>query len=273
MLGPQSLLRRITSSALLMVAVFACTASIAVADDEKKGKLYELRFYVANEGKLPALHDRFRNHTLKLFEKHGIENIVYWDVVKGDKLDGDKSSNMLVYIIAHKDKEAHDASWKAFRDDPEWKKAAEESEKDGKLLAENPVAILMTDVEFSPQDEAANKDSNSEPRLFELRQYKDGPARVPFTINRFGSGEVEVFQKAGMQTLKFWRASDDSAFIYLLAHKDMDASGKSWDAFMKDFRPFMDTYSKSGKGPPQDAPKGNGIEVRFLKPTDYSPLK
>jgi hypothetical protein len=272
MLNRQSLFR--FSKSLVAVCLIAWAASSLNAQEpEKKGKLYELRFYVANPGKLSALHDRFRNHTLKLFEKHGIENIIYWDVVKGDKSDGDKAENTMVYIIAHKDEAARDASWKAFRDDPDWKKAAEESEKDGKLLAQAPVVILMRDVEFSPPDETPNSDAKTEPRLFELRQYKDGPERVPYTVDRFGSGEVEVFQKAGMETLKFWRASDDSAFIYLLGHKDDAASDASWKAFMKDFPSFLNKYKDSGKGPPETAAKGNGIEVRFLKPTDYSPRK
>ncbi len=82
----------------------------------------------------------------------------------------------------------------------------------------------MKDVEFSPTEEPGSSAGDATPRLYELRQYKDGPARVPFTVDRFGSGEVELFQNAGMETLKFWRATDDSAFIYLLGHSDRDAS-------------------------------------------------
>ncbi len=260
--------------AICAMATILCLAfsNGLFADEESKSKLYELRIYVANPGKLEALHDRFRNHTLKLFEKHGMENIIYWDVVEGDKSDGDRAKNMMIYIIAHKDEASREASWKAFGADPEWQEARKKSEEAGKILAEDPIAILMKDVPFSPVDEAISKE-DAAPRLYELRQYKDGPARVPYTVDRFGSGEVELFQKAGMQTLKFWRATDDSAFIYLLAHQDRDASKKSWEAFMTSFRPFMKAYNDSGKGPPSDAARGNGIEVRFLKPTDYSPRK
>ena len=237
------------------------------------GKLYELRIYVTNPGKLEDLHNRFRNHTCKLFEKHGMENIIYWDVVEGDKTDGERAKNMLVYFIAHKDEAAREASWKAFIADPEWQAAAKKSEENGKILAEAPIAILMRDVAFSPVDEEVNRDSDAEPRLFELRHYNDGPARVPFTVDRFGSGEVEIFQEAGMQTLKFWRTTDDKSFIYLLAHKDREASKQSWATFMKNFRGFMQKYNASGKTPPADAPAGSGMEIRFLKPTDYSPRK
>lgn len=237
------------------------------------GKLYELRIYVTNPGKLEDLHNRFRNHTCKLFEKHGMENIIYWDVVEGDKTDGERAKNMLVYFIAHKDEAAREASWKAFIADPEWQAVAKKSEENGKILAEAPIAILMRDVAFSPADEEVNRESADEPRLFELRHYNDGPARVPFTVDRFGSGEVEIFQEAGMETLKFWRTTDDKSFIYLLAHKDRETSKESWAIFMKNFRGFMQKYNASGKTPPADAPPGAGMEIRFLKPTDYSPRK
>ncbi len=111
------------SFAMLFFAGMCCLANMSncfsqeTAKEAKESKLYELRFYVANPGKLEALHDRFRNHTLKLFEKHGMENIIYWDVVEGDKTDGDKAKNMMIYIIAHKDEAARDASWKAFSAD------------------------------------------------------------------------------------------------------------------------------------------------------------
>jgi len=237
------------------------------------GRLYELRIYVTNPGKLPDLHQRFRNHTCQLFEKHGMENVIYWDVVEGDKTDGTRAENMLVYVLAHQDEAAREASWNAFRADPEWQAVAKKSEEQGKILAEAPIAILMRDVAFSPADEPANRDSAAAPRLFELRHYNDGPARVPFTVDRFGSGEVELFQQAGMLTLKFWRTTDDKSFIYLLAHADRQTSKKSWETFMGVFRDFMRDYNASGKAPPADAPRGQGFEVRFLKPTDYSPRK
>ena len=254
----------------------AATQSEAATDQDAApapGKLYELRIYVTNPGKLPDLHQRFRNHTCQLFEKHGMENVIYWDVVEGDKTDGARAENMLVYVIAHQDEAAREASWKAFREDPEWQAVAKKSEEQGKILAEAPIAILMRDVAFSPADEAVNHASDAAPRLYELRHYNDGPARVPFTVDRFGSGEVELFQQAGMQTLKFWRTTDDKSFIYLLAHTDRDTSKQSWETFMGSFREFLREYNASGKAPPADLPRGQGMEVRFLKPTDYSPRK
>lgn len=257
------------------LALGALGATCSVAQDQPKdsapGKLYELRFYTTNPGKLPDLHARFRDHTMKLFEKHGMENIIYWTVSEGTKEDGDAKDNMLVYVIAHKNDDARQASWKAFRDDPEWKAVAAKSEENGKILATAPRAILMTETEFSAADEKANKDSDAAARLWELRQYNDGPERVPHTVDRFGSGEKEIFTKHGMETVKFWKATDDSAFIYLLAHKDRDASKQSWLGFRGDFGPFMEKYR--AEHPNLPGGRGNGNEVRFLIPTDYSPRK
>lgn len=238
---------------------------------EKAGKLYELRFYTTVPGKLPDLHARFRDHTMKLFEKHGMENIIYWNVAKGTKEDGADAENMLIYVIAHKDEAAKDASWKAFINDPEWKAVAAKSEENGKILAKRPRAIFMREAEFSAMDEPVSQDSEVPARLWELRQYNDGPERVPHTVERFGSGEKELFTKNGMETVKFWTATDNSAFIYLLAHKDNAAAEASWKGFFADFRPFMEEYRASHP----DLPKGggNGIEVRYLTPTDYSPRK
>jgi len=115
----------------------------AVADEKKDSAplLYELRTYYAPEGKIDDLNARFRNHTLALFEKHGMKNIMYWTPV--DK------PNTLIYVIAHKDKDAATASWKAFREDPEWQKVAEETQRDGKIV-EKVESVYMTPTDYSP---------------------------------------------------------------------------------------------------------------------------
>ena len=111
------------------------------ADDKAKDSvpmLYELRTYYTPEGRLEDLNARFRNHTMALFEKHGMKNIMYWTPV--DK------PNTLIYVIAHKDKAAADASWAAFREDPVWKKVAEETQKNGKIVEKvESVYMMATD--------------------------------------------------------------------------------------------------------------------------------
>lgn len=109
-----------------------------------KNTVFELRTYVSPPGKLADLHARFRNHTVKLFEKHGMKNIVYLS-----PSDPKQAENTLVYLIAHSSKEAADKSWADFRNDPEWKAAREESEKNGKLV-ENVKAEFFTATDYSP---------------------------------------------------------------------------------------------------------------------------
>ena len=92
-------------------------------------EVYELRTYTCEDGKLPDLLNRFKNHTMKLFEKHGMKNITYW-LPQDEPL----KSNTLIYVVSHKSRDAAKASWDAFRSDPEWIKARDASEKNGKIV-------------------------------------------------------------------------------------------------------------------------------------------
>jgi hypothetical protein len=103
----------------------------AAAGGAAKERVFEIRTYVAAEGKLEALQARFRDHTTKLFAKHGIEQIGYWTPTDEKKGAG----NTLVYLLAYPSKEAAAASWKAFGADPDWKAALKASEVNGKLTA------------------------------------------------------------------------------------------------------------------------------------------
>ncbi len=110
-------------------------------------RVFEMRTYKATPNNLPLLLERFRNHTLKLFERHGMTNIIYWTPT--DKEQG--ADNTLIYFLAHKSQEAGIASFKSFRDDPEWiavRKASEE--KGGGSLTVTVTSEYLTPVEFSP---------------------------------------------------------------------------------------------------------------------------
>jgi len=106
---------------------------------------YELRIYTTNEGKLADLDARFRNHTLKLFEKHGMTNVLYTHPTDADK----GAANTLVYWLAHDSVAAAKKSFDTFRADPEWVKVRDASEANGKILASPPVSILLTPTDFS----------------------------------------------------------------------------------------------------------------------------
>ena len=111
----------------------------------KDSRCYELRTYYAAPGKLEELHARFRNHTMRLFKKHGIEVVGFWGPT--DKEKG--SENTLVYVLVYPSREARDKAWRAFGTDPEWRAAATESEKNGKLTAKVESVILMA-TDYAP---------------------------------------------------------------------------------------------------------------------------
>ena len=105
--------------------------------------VFEMRKYYAMPGKLDALQARFRNHTTKLFEKHGMTNIGYWTPAEGPE-----AGKVLIYLLAFPSREAKDAAWKGFRTDPEWKRVREESEKDGKIV-EKVESTILSPTDYS----------------------------------------------------------------------------------------------------------------------------
>ena len=116
----------------------------AYASSSLSGRVFEIRTYTTEEGKLDALNARFRNHTVKLFKKHGMTSIGYWTPE-----DAPLSRNTLIYVLAHPSREAAKKNWDEFRNDPEWKKVREESEANGKIV--NKVESVFADAtDYSP---------------------------------------------------------------------------------------------------------------------------
>jgi hypothetical protein len=116
-------------------------ASLPLAQAAPPAKrIFELRTYTSVEVKLPNVVARFRDHTVRIFERHGIQNIGYW--VPQDK------PNTLIYIVAHPSREAATRNWAAFRADPEWQKVQKESEAAGKIL-EKTEFVFMDATDFS----------------------------------------------------------------------------------------------------------------------------
>lgn len=97
---------------------------------QSQPRVFEIRTYTTEPGKLPNLLKRFHDHTTKLFEKHGMTNIGYWVPT-----DEPRSKNTLIYILAHASREAAKQSWALFRNDPDWQKVQKASEADGKIVA------------------------------------------------------------------------------------------------------------------------------------------
>jgi hypothetical protein len=105
--------------------------------------LYELRVYECLPGRLPNLHARFANHTMKLFEKHGMKNVGYWVTDVGE------SNHELTYMLAFEDANQRIAAWDSFRADPEWHKVVDDSHKDG-LIVKNVRNQTLVPTPYSP---------------------------------------------------------------------------------------------------------------------------
>ncbi len=106
-------------------------------------RVYELRIYHVVPGKMDDLVSRFRDHTEKLFVKHGMKSLAYWTA-----LDEPVKSSTFFYILEHPSREAAAANWKVFQDDPEWKAVKAKSEENGKLT-EKIDSTFLTLTDFS----------------------------------------------------------------------------------------------------------------------------
>lgn len=130
------------ASSLIALALLLILTTARAADSSSK--VYELRTYTTHPGKLSALHDRFRDHTNRLFVKHGMKLVGYWTPT-----DKPGSENKLVYILEHESREAAKKSWSAFISDPEWKEAFRKSHENGPLVSKVESTFLKA-TDYSP---------------------------------------------------------------------------------------------------------------------------
>jgi hypothetical protein len=137
----RTLLQAIPAAAILPARLWAAQQDKTASSTA----VFELRIYHAASGKLSELEARFRDHTIKIFERHGMKSIAYWT-----PMDEPDKSNTLIYILQHPSREAAAANWKSFQDDPEWKSVKEKSEANGKLV-DKVDSTYMAYTEFSPR--------------------------------------------------------------------------------------------------------------------------
>jgi hypothetical protein len=104
--------------------------------------IYELRIYDCLPGRLPALLKRFADHTLALWDKHGIRQAGFFTTVVGE------NSNRLTYFIAWESLAEREAKWAAFVTDPAWHQVRDESERDGPIIG-NLTNQLLAPTAFS----------------------------------------------------------------------------------------------------------------------------
>ena len=245
------------------------TAPSRGAQVQATPKVCELRIYTANAGKLPDLHGLFRNEGTRLFARHGIQNVFAGTVLEGAASDGADAPNMVVWIVGHSDHPAAGRAWAAVNGDAGWKAAVARVEQSGPLLSKPPVSVFMSATDYSPiiaASSAATTDSAT--HVFELRKYDTGVAGLPYTAHRFKVGMADILAKTGMTPIGYWTATDESAFIYLVAHTDRETARASWSSFMTPYRAFMADYSKRPDA--IAAVPRTAEENRFLVATDYS---
>ena len=253
---------------------FLLMATAVLAADTR---CYELRIYTANKGKLAALNARFRNHTCKLFEKHGLTNVGYWVPV-------DKTDSRLIYVISSPNRAAHAKSWKAFLNDPDWKKAYANSIKDGRLVVKIDSTFLSA-TDYSP---AVKPVITKDIRMFELRTYTTAPDRLKNLHARFRDHTCEIFENHGMTNVAYWTPMDEkkgksNTLIYIISHMskkqsgdrleitkwNLDQAGKNWKGFARDpaWKKARAASEKDGKI------LAKAPHKIFLNPVDYSPTK
>lgn len=129
---------------LQSVPALALGGNLALAEAPAPDAVYELRQYFVNPGKLDDLLARFRNHTIRIFDRHNMRSVAYWTAI-----DPAPDAAALIYILEHPSREAADRNWAAFHADSEWITAKAQSEANGPIV--NKVqSTFMKLTDFSP---------------------------------------------------------------------------------------------------------------------------
>ena len=244
---------------LALLSIVMLTPAFAA---EKDTRCFELRTYYAAPGKLDALHARFRDHTMKIFEKHGMTNIGYW-------MPLENPDPKLIYMLSFPSREAARKSWREFGADPEWQAAAKASEANGKLVAKVE-SIFLKPTDYSPEIKPSK---GNEPRAFELRTYHASPGKLDDLNARFRNHTLTLFKKHGMTNFGYWTPTDKDkgageTLIYILAHKSKEAGEVSFAAFRAD-----PDWVAAKKKSEENGSLTTEVESVYMAPTDYSPTR
>ncbi|GAB2786594.1 hypothetical protein GCM10027275_33880 [Rhabdobacter roseus] len=248
----------LTGGLLLSSFLLLALRSHPATPPSEDTRLYELRTYYCETGRLDALLARFRNHTTQLFEKHGMTNVGYWVPI-------DNPDNKLVYVLSYPNKEAREAAWKAFGSDPVWKKAQADSEKDGKIVAKVE-RVFMQAADFSVPIQSSVEPKG---RVFEMRTYTTYPNKLPDLLARFRNHTVKLFSKQGMAHIGYWVPEEPAnTLVYILAHPSEEAGKKAFDAFRADpdWIKARDESERNGK-------LAEKVESVYMKATDFSAIR
>lgn len=225
---------------------------------------YELRTYHANEGKLDALHARFRDHTVALFEKHGMTNLIYWTPLENPE-------NLVIYLLAYPDKSRRDASWQTFREDPEWQAVYKASTANGKLV-DRVESVFLELTDYSP---VSGFPETGTSLFYEMRRYTTNEGKLDALDARFRDHTIGLFEKHGITNLPYFHLAADeegvgTTLLYFIAAPSEESRNASFEAFSKDpaWKAAREASEKAGK-----ILVKQGVEALYLQTTDYSPIK
>jgi hypothetical protein len=259
---------------LLAVIATAFVTTAFAAESETKPvapvtlMLYDLRAIQAGPGKLDALHSRLRDHQIPLLREHGV-------FIQAVFVPAGENPHELVYLLtAAEGLGQMEEGWAGFRKDPKWLKIIEETDSDGKLVAQERNQWLVTTF-WSPQFKPEHAD---EPRVFELRTYMcPDPSKHAALMRRFHDHTMKLFEKHGMQNLVYWvpdkEPESKQRLVYLLAHKSQEAAKASFAAFRADPDWLAAKKASEETAGGSLTVKENGVLSEFLVPAEYSPLR
>lgn len=242
---------------LLTLALF-----VSLSAEAADTRLFELRTYYANDGKLKALHARFRDHTLKLFEKHGMTNLGYWT-------PDENKNTTLTYVLAYPDMDARKKAWRGFLNDPDWKAAYKASTANGKLVKRID-RVFMKATDYSP---AISARAAGSARSFQLRTYTTNEDKLDDLHARFRDHTVGLFEKHGIENVAYWiptekKNGSDNTLIYFIAGESPAAITGSFRKFGKD-----PAWQKARKASEVNGRLTRKVVGVFMTPTDYSPTR
>ena len=248
---------------VLLLAAIVSLVSTSFAEDSR---VYELRIYTAADGKLDALHARFRDYTCKSFEKHGMTNVGYWTPIEN-------ADRKLYYILSYPSVEAKAKSWKGFIEEKDRQAFFAGTEKNGRLV-DKIESINLEATDYSPEIKSS---AEAKSRIFELRIYTASQGNLKNLDARFRDHTIKLFSKHGMKHFGYWHMTSgqkgaEENLTYLLVHDSVEAQKKSFDAFRMD-PDWIAAKEASEKAAGGSLTAQDGVKSILMTPTDYSPAK
>ncbi len=227
--------------------------------DDIRSRYFEMRTYTSHPGKRADLIKRFQDHTLRLFEKSGIENIAYF-------IPTDENDQTLTFILGYPNENSRDRLWNRFVTDEEWQKVYKESEANGPLVQKIDQVFMV----FAPGLNATPKPNPS--GIFQLRTYYCFDGKISNIQTRFKDHTQALFEKQGLRNYLYWltveRDGRQAKLVYLLGHKDEATFNTAFQNFAKD-----PAWIKVRNASEADGKIVERVEAKFLKALPFSPMK